>query len=172
MEAPTADPRVKPAHLAVRRPRDPDPMPRGRVDSASDDLDRTDETLCRQLDARILTCLAQPVDLEPTPHGNEAVFRSHPVLDLVELVALELGHRTALHTDHVFVNGVVGESMLVPLEPLPEVVLLHEPTKLSNDRRNVRKSRSQTVRRRGIDRPDVLQPHVGPGHAEVGVRVD
>ena len=50
----------------------------------------------------------------------------HALLDTVELGALELGDASAAEADEVLVDGAHRETVLIPLEALPEVVLLDE----------------------------------------------
>jgi hypothetical protein len=60
--------------------------------------------------------------------GDESVFPANPVLDSIELAALELQDRSALEANEVFVNRMLREPVLIPLEAFSEVVLLNQPT--------------------------------------------
>jgi len=57
---------------------------------------------------------------------SEPVLTPHAFLDTVELGALELGDASAAEADEVLVDRAHREAVLIPLEALPEVVLLDE----------------------------------------------
>jgi hypothetical protein len=96
--------------------------------AASDGFDGAHEALAGQLDTRLVTLATKTVDLQPMSDGDESVFPANPVLDSIELAALELQDRSALEANEVFVNRMLREPVLIPLEAFSEVVLLNQPT--------------------------------------------
>ena len=64
----------------------------------------------------------------PVTHQREAVVGLDATLHGLDLGALELDDLSALQAHQVLVHRLAGQAMLVPLEALPEVVLLHQAT--------------------------------------------
>src|SRR5690606_22627506 len=89
-------------------------------------LHRARQALVRQLNALLLALRAEAVDLEAVASGHEAVTPRHLLLDPYHLRALELDHVMAVQADQVLVDRCLTEEVLVPLEPLSEIVLLHQ----------------------------------------------
>jgi hypothetical protein len=98
----------------------------GATSDPSDGLDGADQTLIRQLHPGVLARPAESVDFESPPHRLKTEIGADAVFDPIQFVALELGHGPALDAHEMLMNRAVRESVLVPLEPFAEVVLLDE----------------------------------------------
>src|SRR5690606_14297075 len=104
----------------------PDTPKVGSARPVSDRLDRAAETLPAHLHPRRVALGAHTVDLEAVLRGHEPPPAGFLLLYAHQLGAVDLRDLPALRADQVLPHRLLPEQVLVPLEPLAEVVLLHQ----------------------------------------------
>src|SRR5690606_27980632 len=104
-----------------------DPGPPFSYSESVQQVHRAGESFVRKADPLLLAGSAQPIDLQPVAHGHEPVTARRLLLDAYHLRTLELHDVVTVHADEVLVIRRRAEEVFVALEPLPEIVLLHQP---------------------------------------------
>src|SRR5262245_39870306 len=84
--------------------------------TGSDRVDRAAQAARRQRHSGVAAAPAETVDLQAMTRRSEPVFLRDAGLDLLDLLAAELGHRAALQADQVLVYGLARQAVLVALE--------------------------------------------------------